>query len=159
MNSLHKADVHMRSGILPFSLNRSNEPRPFDLQKIGHGGCGTSERCILGLHNAVGSQTLASVDFDTSEIFVSPVPDVSGTSHEVAEWMDDPFGNNPTPAWGHTWDRWWPGRLAHQRWSSAREPSLPPARSKPVFRPTKPLGMRFDSRSPKRTCMPATNSF
>ena len=23
-------------------------------------------------------------------------------SHEVAEWMNDPFGNNPTPAWGHT---------------------------------------------------------
>ncbi len=23
-------------------------------------------------------------------------------AHEVGEWMDDPFGNNPTPAWGHT---------------------------------------------------------
>jgi len=57
--------------------------------------------CILGFHDAVGPQTFASVDFDTSEIFVSPVPDVSVTSHEVAEWMDDPFGNNPTPAWGH----------------------------------------------------------
>lgn len=22
-------------------------------------------------------------------------------SHEVAEWMNDPFGNNPVPAWGH----------------------------------------------------------
>ena len=57
--------------------------------------------CILGFHNAVGTQTFASVDFDTSEIFLSPVPDVSIASHEVAEWMDDPFGNNPTPAWGH----------------------------------------------------------
>lgn len=57
--------------------------------------------CILGFHNAFAQQTFASVDFDTSEIFVSPVPDVSITSHEVGEWMDDPFGNNPTPAWGH----------------------------------------------------------
>jgi len=23
-------------------------------------------------------------------------------SHEVAEWMNDPFDNNPTPPWGHT---------------------------------------------------------
>jgi hypothetical protein len=22
-------------------------------------------------------------------------------SHAVAEWMNDPFGNNPVPAWGH----------------------------------------------------------
>jgi hypothetical protein len=59
--------------------------------------------CVLGFHNAVtGGQTFGSADFDTSAIFVSPVPDVSITSHEVAEWANDPFGNNPTPAWGHT---------------------------------------------------------
>lgn len=58
--------------------------------------------CVLGFHDAVGPQTFASVNFDTSAIFVSPVPDVSTTSHEVAEWMNDPFANNPTPAWGHT---------------------------------------------------------
>jgi hypothetical protein len=23
-------------------------------------------------------------------------------SHEVGEWVNDPYGNNPTPAWGHT---------------------------------------------------------
>jgi hypothetical protein len=22
-------------------------------------------------------------------------------AHEVGEWANDPFGNNPTPAWGH----------------------------------------------------------
>jgi hypothetical protein len=22
-------------------------------------------------------------------------------SHEIAEWMDDPAGNNPTPSWGN----------------------------------------------------------
>jgi hypothetical protein len=58
--------------------------------------------CILGFHDSNGPQTLGTADFDTSEIFVSPTPDVQGMSHEVAEWMNDPFGNNPTPAWGHT---------------------------------------------------------
>jgi hypothetical protein len=49
----------------------------------------------------VGLQTYSPSDFDTSAIFVSPVPDVSIMSHEVAEWMNDPFGQNPVPAWGH----------------------------------------------------------
>jgi hypothetical protein len=64
---------------------------------LNSGGC-----CILGFHESSGAQTFGTADFDTSEIFLSPVPDVSGMSHEVAEWMNDPFGNNPTPAWGHT---------------------------------------------------------
>ncbi|MGA7915489.1 MAG: hypothetical protein WCA00_09655 [Candidatus Acidiferrales bacterium] len=57
--------------------------------------------CILGFHDSSGQQTIGTADFDTSAIFVSPVPDVSDMSHEVAEWMNDPFGNNPVPAWGH----------------------------------------------------------
>jgi hypothetical protein len=28
-------------------------------------------------------------------------PDVAVLSHEIAEWYDDPYGNNPTPPWGH----------------------------------------------------------
>src|SRR5215469_470077 len=57
--------------------------------------------CVLGFHRASGMQTFGHVDFDTSDIFVSPVPDVSVMSHEVGEWMNDPFGHNPVPAWGH----------------------------------------------------------
>ena len=57
--------------------------------------------CILGFHDSNGPQTFGTADFDTSEIFVNPTPDVQGMSHEVAEWMNDPFGNNPTPAWGN----------------------------------------------------------
>jgi hypothetical protein len=57
--------------------------------------------CILGFHDSNGPQTFGTGDFDTSEIFVSPTPDVNSISHEVAEWMNDPFGNNPTPAWGN----------------------------------------------------------
>jgi hypothetical protein len=48
-----------------------------------------------------GSQTFSPADYDTSNIFLSPVPDVSIMSHEVAEWMNDPFGHNPVPKWGH----------------------------------------------------------
>jgi len=58
--------------------------------------------CIIGFHSASGQQTIGTADFDTSAIFISPIPDVLPMSHEVGEWMNDPFGNNPTPAWGHT---------------------------------------------------------
>jgi hypothetical protein len=67
-------------------------------------GCATLNSgacCILGFHDASGAQTFGSADFDTSGIFGSAVQDVSDMSHEVAEWMNDPFGNNPVPAWGH----------------------------------------------------------
>ena len=60
--------------------------------------------CVLGFHGATGSpiQTYSPVDFDTSGLFGPSVHDTSIMAHEVGEWMDDPFGNNPTPAWGHT---------------------------------------------------------
>jgi hypothetical protein len=70
--------------------------------------------CILGFHNAVTQnaavapnkaarvQTYAFIDFDTSGAFGPPIKDTTIAAHEVGEWMDDPFGNNPTPAWGHT---------------------------------------------------------
>ena len=66
-------------------------------------GCATqlNECCILGFHDASGAQTFGTADFDTSGIFGSGVQDVSAMSHEVGEWMNDPFGNNPVPAWGH----------------------------------------------------------
>jgi hypothetical protein len=57
--------------------------------------------CILGFHDFSGQQTIGTADFDTSNIFLSPVPDVSDMSHEVGEWMNDPFVNNLVPPWGH----------------------------------------------------------
>ena len=69
-------------------------------------GCATlspgTACCVLGFHSNVnGAQTYSPADYDTSNIFVSPVPDVSIMSHEVAEWTNDPFGNNLVPKWGH----------------------------------------------------------
>ena len=59
--------------------------------------------CILGYHGAFGFpvQTYAPLDFDTSGIFGGRIEDTSIMAHEVGEWMDDPFGSNPTRAWGH----------------------------------------------------------
>jgi hypothetical protein len=75
---------------------------------------GGSNCCILGFHAAVTQnaatapnkaarvQTYAFIDFETSGAFPPFIHDTSIAAHEVGEWMDDPFGNNPTPAWGHT---------------------------------------------------------
>jgi hypothetical protein len=64
----------------------------------------TSNCCILGYHSftptAAGKQTYALGDYESSGRFTDS-PDVSSLSHEIAEWQDDPFGNNPTKAWGH----------------------------------------------------------
>jgi len=59
--------------------------------------------CVLGFHAATGSpiQTFSPIDFDTSGLFGPTIADTSIAAHEVGEWMDDPFGNNPTPRWGH----------------------------------------------------------
>jgi len=60
--------------------------------------------CILGYHGSSDSpaQTFSPIDFDTTGLFGPTITDTSIAAHEVGEWMDDPFGNNATPAWGHT---------------------------------------------------------
>jgi hypothetical protein len=62
--------------------------------------------CILGFHTAInnpydgGVQTLAVAEYDSTGAF-GGIHDVGVITHEVAEWMDDPIGTNPTPPWGH----------------------------------------------------------
>jgi hypothetical protein len=53
--------------------------------------------CILGFHDSNGPQTFGTGDFDTSEIFVNPTPDVNSISHEVGEWMNDPLSGTLAP--------------------------------------------------------------
>jgi hypothetical protein len=59
---------------------------------------------INGFHTAFerngGTQTYGVTEFATDRRFHN-TEDTSIASHEVAEWFDDPFGNNPTPTWGH----------------------------------------------------------
>jgi hypothetical protein len=59
--------------------------------------------CYLGYHGTTGLpiQTYSPMDFDTTGLFGPNVFDTSIASHEVGEWMDDPYGDNPVPAWGH----------------------------------------------------------
>src|ERR1051326_154685 len=59
--------------------------------------------CVLGFHAATGTpvQTYSPIDFDTTGLFGPGIHDTSIAGHEVGEWMDNPFGNNPVPAWGH----------------------------------------------------------
>ena len=60
--------------------------------------------CVLGYHNALGSpgQTYGIAEFEGRDQTVfRGVSDVASGSHELAEWIDDPSGSNPTPAWGN----------------------------------------------------------
>ena len=59
--------------------------------------------CILGYHGTTGLpiQTYSPMDFDTTGVFGPTIFDTSVSAHEVGEWMNDPFGDNPVPAWGH----------------------------------------------------------
>jgi hypothetical protein len=61
------------------------------------------ECCVIGYHGATNGppsgQTYSPMDFDTSGIFGTGVRDTSASAHEIGEWMDDPYGTNPTPVW------------------------------------------------------------
>jgi hypothetical protein len=61
--------------------------------------------CVLGFHSAFEptpgvTQTYAVATYDNTSLFTG-TSDISAPTHEVAEWQDDPFGDNPTEAWGH----------------------------------------------------------
>ena len=73
----------------------------------------TGQCCILGYHSAVavtgGVQTYATGAYIDSGVF-SATRDISVWSHEITEWLDDPFvqaavagggADDLTPAWGN----------------------------------------------------------
>lgn len=65
--------------------------------------------CVLGFHTAFETkvvankhfvQTFATASWVDPGIFVNPdIADVLPLSHEISEWMDDPFINNVVPPW------------------------------------------------------------
>lgn len=61
--------------------------------------------CILGYHSAystsTGIQTYGISDYETGGAFAPSLTDIEIASHEIAEWMNDPLGNNRTKPWGH----------------------------------------------------------
>ncbi len=63
-----------------------------------------SDCCVGGYHSGFGDgpiQTYSTFDFDSAQFFGAESSDVAIMSHEINEWQDDPFVNNPTPSWGH----------------------------------------------------------
>ncbi len=69
--------------------------------------------CAAGYHSSTGvpvqTQTYGVVDFDTTGFFApgknaGPGPGLNTeiASHEVGEWVNDPYGNNETAPWGGT---------------------------------------------------------
>ena len=65
------------------------------------GGC-----CIIGYHDVFshnGNPQFYSVGaYNDAGVFGStPIEDIHAWTHELGELINDPFTNNPTPAWGH----------------------------------------------------------
>jgi hypothetical protein len=83
----------IKPNVLPIFLN-------YNVFMTEFGSC-----CILGYHSAGvtanGIQTYADAAFSDPGIFSVAIEDVMALGHEVAEWMDDPLGTNPTPPWGN----------------------------------------------------------
>ncbi|HEY7404268.1 MAG TPA: hypothetical protein VIB39_12150 [Candidatus Angelobacter sp.] len=64
--------------------------------------------CVLGFHTSFDVGELAQVKFVQTFIWASwmdpgilgaSVADVTPMSHEISEWMNNPFGSNVVPAW------------------------------------------------------------
>ncbi len=72
---------------------------------ISNGAPTINNCCILGYHGATAGppsgKTYSPMEFDQTGIFGTSVNDTSVAAHEIGEWMDDPYGTNPTPAWGN----------------------------------------------------------
>ena len=78
-----------------------NSPMPIgDPTNIG-------DCCVGGFHSIlpvgpITFQAYSPFDFDVSGLFTTASSDTSIASHEVAEFVNDPYIINQTPAWGHT---------------------------------------------------------
>jgi hypothetical protein len=59
-----------------------------------------SNCCIIGFHGAFGtSHTYAFASWLTGGVFSGGFADITPMSHELGEWMNDPFGANHVPGW------------------------------------------------------------
>ena len=102
-------DTFLTGTIIPALASKGVNPTTFPIFFVHNlvwatpvtnlGGC-----CALGYHSITGfpvpTQTYSPSDFDSTGLFGPGAEDTAVMSHEVGEWMDDPFTINPTPAWG-----------------------------------------------------------
>jgi hypothetical protein len=106
--NINSFDKLLRSKVLPALRGSGVNPSTFPIFLMANVVMASQPTnlkscCTLGFHGSSGSpaQTYSPSNFDTTGLFGTNGRDTATLSHEVAEWMNDPFGNNPTPAWGH----------------------------------------------------------
>lgn len=92
-------DAKARAMITNLAIPATSLPLFLDYNTfLTSGGC-----CILGYHSATSTNhTYAMAAYSDPGIFTATgIRDIHALSHELGEWMDDPFGNNIVPAWGN----------------------------------------------------------
>lgn len=102
-------DAFVQGTIVPFVAAHGGGPTSLPIILLYNVGMenpfsgGTSNCCILGYHSLFSNpvQTYSVADFDSSGVFGPDVSDVTASSHEIGEWMNDPLGNNVVPSWGN----------------------------------------------------------
>ncbi len=101
-------DAYLDNTVLPAlkkqGVNPSNFPVFPEYNVVDSFGPPTlAQCCVLGYHGTTGFpiQTYSPVDFDSTGLFGFDFMNSYSASHEVAEWVNDPFGDNATPPWGH----------------------------------------------------------
>jgi len=101
-------DSYLQNTVIPSlatkGLNASTFPL-FVVHNVVEYVGSTSNCCVLGYHSSFAPQagvvqTYGLATYDNSSEFTG-VSDISTLTHEVGEWMNDPFALNPTKPWGH----------------------------------------------------------
>jgi len=93
------------------TAKRQFDPRTLPMLLIGNAvyyQTTTANCCVIGFHGdeALGAYQILTyfiASYVSPGIFGAPgvtLADIWAPSHELAEWMDDPFVDNATPAWG-----------------------------------------------------------
>jgi hypothetical protein len=104
-------DAYLQNSLFPALAASGVSPTTFPiflLKNVVFYDGSPSNCCILGYHSAFNNfsfggaaQTYGNADYDSTGLFGSAAQDSTVLSHEVAEWANDPYVNNPTPPWGH----------------------------------------------------------
>jgi hypothetical protein len=102
-------DNYLQNTLLPSLSGQGVKPSSFQYFVVGNVVeyiTTTANCCVLGYHNAystaAGTQTYSIGDYENSGAFGSAnLSDVEIASHEIAEWYDDPYVDNPTKPWGN----------------------------------------------------------
>jgi hypothetical protein len=102
-------DSYLQNTLLPALAASGVSPTTFPLFILKNVAFYDPQNCCyLGYHSAFNNlsfggaaQTYGIADYDSTGLFGSFAQDNTILSHEVGEWANDPYVNNPTPAWGH----------------------------------------------------------